>query len=562
VSGSGAPPRPPIERLLLALLVLSPLLLALAPRDLWAPDEPRYAQVAREALRDGQWLVPHLNGEPYAEKPALHFAWTALVSLPFGEVTPLSARLAGALLAAGAILLVALLARRWFGDPSMGVTAAALFAPMLIVAWNAGRNGLDLPLTFFVLLAVERGSAWASGGRIGPAVAAGLAWGGAILVKGPMGFLTPPIVLAGGMLASRRAPAVRNPGWWLMPLLMVGAGLAWLLPALSAGGEEYRERLLGQIAGRATGAEGHHIRPFWYYAERILHSALPFTGLLIAGAATVPLARRGPIEDRFGLGAAAAGGVGIAVLLSAFATKREVYLIPCLAFASIATAWALHGGRFPRLVRAGLVVAVGTLWVCGAALLALPWILRAISEGAAVPGISEIDPWIFAPLGGAAVVLLGTAWRVRGSFGAPASVVRATALAGTVAFLVAVHAVFPRMDSAWSWGPAARAAEAAAAGGPVRCLGIGQVGVVLWSLSARTTADIASDEELGTALEAGATGALLAEEKAWTRARARAETSPEPWALAVRNARETWSGRVGRRFVRVVAPASRDTLPR
>ena len=34
----------------------------------------------------------------------------------------------------------------------------------------------------------------------------------------------------------------------------VAAGLAWLLPALAAGGERYEARLLGQVASRTSGA--------------------------------------------------------------------------------------------------------------------------------------------------------------------------------------------------------------------------------------------------------------------------------------------------------------------
>src|SRR5262245_30224017 len=104
------------------------LLSAFAPRDLWAPDEPRYGQVAREMLEQGRWLVPHANGVPYAEKPPLFFWLVALVSWPFGAVTPWSARLVGALFAATCVPAIARLARRWFADPRAGPTAAALFA--------------------------------------------------------------------------------------------------------------------------------------------------------------------------------------------------------------------------------------------------------------------------------------------------------------------------------------------------------------------------------------------------------------------------------------------------
>jgi 4-amino-4-deoxy-L-arabinose transferase len=44
------------------LLILAGTLLflpGLGSRDLWNPDEPRYAEVAREMLLTGEYLVPH-----------------------------------------------------------------------------------------------------------------------------------------------------------------------------------------------------------------------------------------------------------------------------------------------------------------------------------------------------------------------------------------------------------------------------------------------------------------------------------------------------------------------
>jgi len=49
---------------------------SLFTRDLWNPDEPRYMEVAREMAVRGDYLLPHLNGELYSEKPPLFF-WLA-----------------------------------------------------------------------------------------------------------------------------------------------------------------------------------------------------------------------------------------------------------------------------------------------------------------------------------------------------------------------------------------------------------------------------------------------------------------------------------------------------
>ncbi len=46
---------------------------------LLGPDEPRYAQVAREMLARGDWITPTLGGFNWFEKPALLY-WLQIVS--------------------------------------------------------------------------------------------------------------------------------------------------------------------------------------------------------------------------------------------------------------------------------------------------------------------------------------------------------------------------------------------------------------------------------------------------------------------------------------------------
>ena len=66
----------------LAAVVLVPSILT---RDPWNPDEPRYAEVAREMVVTGHYAVPHLNGEVYPDKPAFFFWLVAgLMRLGFG----------------------------------------------------------------------------------------------------------------------------------------------------------------------------------------------------------------------------------------------------------------------------------------------------------------------------------------------------------------------------------------------------------------------------------------------------------------------------------------------
>lgn len=59
-------------------------LLALSIRPLWEPDEARYAEIAREMVSTGDWIVPHLNGVLYFEKPPLQYWLSAIPIQIFG----------------------------------------------------------------------------------------------------------------------------------------------------------------------------------------------------------------------------------------------------------------------------------------------------------------------------------------------------------------------------------------------------------------------------------------------------------------------------------------------
>src|SRR5881409_679220 len=80
-----------------ALWIAVPLLFFLYLFDLagtgvLGPDEPRYASIAREMARSGDWITPRLWGEPWFEKPALLF-WMTGAAFRLGLNADLAPRL-------------------------------------------------------------------------------------------------------------------------------------------------------------------------------------------------------------------------------------------------------------------------------------------------------------------------------------------------------------------------------------------------------------------------------------------------------------------------------------
>ena len=140
---------------LLALVVFSGVLFAVDTNqhDLWPPDEPRYAQVAREMLESGDWLTLRVNGEPYLEKPPLFFWAIAIVSAPFGDVNEMTVRIPSILSGIGTVVLTYLIAARLFGRRTAWWTGIILCTTMRFF-WQARTAQIDMLLTLYLTLAL------------------------------------------------------------------------------------------------------------------------------------------------------------------------------------------------------------------------------------------------------------------------------------------------------------------------------------------------------------------------------------------------------------------------
>src|SRR5262245_26876685 len=142
--------------------------LPLALRPLLPIDETRYASVAWEMWTRGDFLVPHLNGLPYSDKPPLlfwlfHLGWWA-----FG-VNEWWPRLVPAIFSLANLFLTSMLARRlWPERPA--VARAVPFVLLGFLLWSVftGMLMFDMLVTFCVLLALlGLQDAWTGGGARG-----------------------------------------------------------------------------------------------------------------------------------------------------------------------------------------------------------------------------------------------------------------------------------------------------------------------------------------------------------------------------------------------------------
>src|SRR2546427_10539016 len=106
----------PMPRVLLTLPVVFLLyFFNLTSVGLLGPDEPRYASIAREMARSGDWITPRLWGEPWFEKPALLY-WMTGIAFRLGLGEDLAPRLPVAIVSVAFLAAFFWLHRREFGE--------------------------------------------------------------------------------------------------------------------------------------------------------------------------------------------------------------------------------------------------------------------------------------------------------------------------------------------------------------------------------------------------------------------------------------------------------------
>lgn len=273
------------DLLLVAALGLLLYLPAIGNHDLWNPDEPRYAEQAREMVAAGNLMVPLYNGEPDTHKPPLMFWSIAAASMVTGSLDETAARLPSALAAVGTMLLIFASGLRLFGR-RVAWLAVLCFVSIPWLLWQGRIGQIDMLLTFLVTLAMHF---WLRGWvEDRPAfyrlffVAAGLG----TLAKGPPALLVPLLAIVAFLAIERDRDELRR--------LRVGSGLAiwaavvlaWLVPAgVVAGKAWFHEIAVTQTLVRffspmdlpveMTG----HLKPWYYFLIIVPEGLVPWAWL-------------------------------------------------------------------------------------------------------------------------------------------------------------------------------------------------------------------------------------------------------------------------------------------
>ena len=365
------------------------------------PDEGRNAEVAREMASENDYLLPHLDGLPYLDKPIVYFAAAAAAMELLGP-TETAARLPALLATLATIALVVWFARRRWGPGAGWVAGLALATMPMVLAYARAAifdSTLSLCTTAAILALTEERPvlAWA-------AIGVGALTKGPIAIAIPLCVIVPWALLTGGVARLRRLFPLS--GLALFGLVV----LPWFLLVSLRIPEFPRYVFLRETLQRLTTATFHRTAPLWYYLPILPVAAFPWIVPALARLGEgrwrwAWLARRVNPDAREPL-LLACWVLGPLAFFTLNQSKLPQYLLPLLpAFAlAAARAWAHAGTVLAWRTYVALAAALGLLLVSLTLWLPAPISLTS-AERAAIPPTALVLGAVL--LGSAALVWLG-----------------------------------------------------------------------------------------------------------------------------------------------------------
>jgi 4-amino-4-deoxy-L-arabinose transferase len=269
--------------MLLFYLIL--YILPLGQRPLTYPDEVRYAEIPREMLLSSNWVVPHLDGLRYFEKPPLGYWVNAIAISLFGE-NEFAVRLPSAIASGLTTLLLFIFTLRTTLNIRLALFAALIHMTILTVYVVSSLNAPDSLLTFFLTggIILFYFAAEANTQRTGSQALwwlAGGFFGLAFLAKGFLAFAIPFLILVPWILWNGQWHLLLTRSWQVIAAALLVI-MPWSILIAQQEGDFWHYFFWVEHVRRFTAENAQHREPFYFYLMYLPVLLFPWLTLLPA----------------------------------------------------------------------------------------------------------------------------------------------------------------------------------------------------------------------------------------------------------------------------------------
>ncbi|WP_457554162.1 phospholipid carrier-dependent glycosyltransferase [Desulfobacula sp.] len=312
----------------IALCFVCLYILPLDIRPLATPDEVRYAEIPREMLSTGDWIVPRLNGLLYFEKPVMGYWLNGLGITLFGE-NAFAVRFFSAVSAGLSALILFFLYSRFGSSTKKAVITTAVYLSFLFVYGLGVFNVLDGMFSFFLTACIGFFfMAWSCRGTPRSyywlLVITGIFCGFAFLTKGFLAFAVPISIIIPFLLWEKDYKMIFRMSW--IPILVaVIIILPWAVLVHLKAPDFWNFFFWNEHVKRFLSKGAQHKESFFYFFMILPAALFPWTFLTpasIAGLRTkgikTPLLRYALCWFVFPF-----------LLFSISSGKLSTYILPC-----------------------------------------------------------------------------------------------------------------------------------------------------------------------------------------------------------------------------------------
>lgn len=223
---------------------------------LFDPDEPVYAQTAKEMIAYHDYVSPRIYGEFWYDKPPMYY-WLVAACFKIFGISEWAARFPSAMAAVLCVGVVYRFGRKVFGQAG-GIASALVLATSVEFFYVAKAAVTDMTLTFLLTAALL--FFWEKKYYLFYLFAAL-----ATVTKGPIGLVFPGVIVASYVLYTKSWQVIKEMKLPSGALLYSGVALPWYVVMYQLHGQAFLDTFIGyHNITRFTTAE-HAATSGWYF---------------------------------------------------------------------------------------------------------------------------------------------------------------------------------------------------------------------------------------------------------------------------------------------------------